>query len=100
MNLYNTQNSTQISEAVQDACKDPMLCPHPFCVSTVYVGVYILGACYHIKVQEQWTESGYPPHGQVWLENLIPTFPLFLFLSLSIFSFCISLFLKASYLAV
>jgi len=64
MKIYESQHSTQISEAVQDACKYPFALPSSFLC--VYMCVYILGACYHIKVQEQWTQSGYPPHGQVW----------------------------------
>lgn len=73
--------------------KSHMLCPHPFCVYIQYVSVYILGACYHIKVQEQWTQNGYPPYEQVWWEKphtLFFSLPLSVFLSIFPFYLFIS----------
>ncbi len=95
MKLYNTQNSTQISEAVQDARKDPHALPSSFLC--VYMCVFISwGLVTTSRFRNNGPRADILHMDRCGEKNLIPTFSL----SLSIFSFCISLFLKASYLTL
>lgn len=81
MKLYNTQNSTQISEAVQDARKDPHALPSSFLC--VYMCVFISwGLVTTSRFRNNGPRADILHMDRCGEKNLIPTFSLFLFLSL------------------
>lgn len=80
MKIYDTQHSTQISEAVQDICKDPHALPSSFLC--VYMCVFISwGLVTTSRFRNNGPRADILHMDRCGEKNLIPSFSLFLFQS-------------------